>query len=346
MSERTSVLILADERMRLHDAGAGHPERPARLEAIEKQLQREPIASVKFAQPRPATRKAIVRVHDEKYVAFIDLLRGRSARLDADTAVSSHTVEAAYLAAGAAIDAVEAVMRGEASSTFALVRPPGHHAERDRAMGFCLFNNIAIAAQHAIDAHRLDRVLIVDWDVHHGNGTQHAFEDRRDVLFISTHQWPLWPGSGAASEHGRGAGEGFTVNLPLPAGFDDAGYIALFEQVIAPIADQYQPQLVLVSAGFDAHARDPLAGMAMTEGGFARLCAVMRDVATRHGNGRIALILEGGYDLDGLARSACACIATLAGAEQQSINDIAPCSAAEQAVIDRHMEMQRPYWRC
>ncbi len=348
MPQDTRVLILTDERMRLHDAGPGHPERPARLEAIEAELRAggPPIAGVAFVKPQAtsASREAIVHVHDDKYVSFIDSLRGRSARLDADTAVSPDSVDAAYLAAGAAIGAVDAVMNGDASSAFALVRPPGHHAERDRAKGFCLINNIAIAAAHAIDVHRLQRVLIVDWDVHHGNGTQHIFEDRRDVLFISTHQWPLWPGSGATDEHGRSPhGEGFTVNLPLPPGFDDAGSVALFKRLIAPIADQYRPELVLVSAGFDAHARDPLAGMAMTERGFANLCAVMRDVAVRHCNGRIALMLEGGYDLAALAASARACVQVLAGAREAE--DVGPSGDEAHAVIERLIGAQRKFWR-
>jgi acetoin utilization deacetylase AcuC-like enzyme len=342
MSE-TAVLILTDDRMRLHDAGAGHPERAARLEAIEDALHGARIDGVAFAKPQAAKREDILRVHDEAYVAFLESLRGKSARLDADTAVSAHSVEAAYLAAGAAIEAVNAVMDGRARSAFALVRPPGHHAERDRAMGFCLFNNIAIAAAHAVAMHRLERVLIVDWDVHHGNGTQHIFEDRRDVLFVSSHQWPLWPGSGAASEHGRGAGEGFTVNLPLPAGFDDAGYVALFERLVTPIANAYQPQLLLVSAGFDAHARDPLAGMRMTERGFAKLCAIAKDIAHRHCDGRLTLMLEGGYDLTGSSHSARACVEVLAGTRE--VEDVGPWDDSADAAIEALRAAHRPYWR-
>jgi acetoin utilization deacetylase AcuC-like enzyme len=210
-------------------------------------------------------------------------------------------------------------------------------------MGFCLFNNIAIAAQHAIDAHGLDRVLIVDWDVHHGNGTQHIFESRRDVLFVSTHQSPLWPGTGSEHEHGQGEGEGFTVNAPLPAGFDDAGYVRLFERLIVPIADQFHPQLVLVSAGFDAHRDDPLGSMAMTEHGYARLCAIMLDLARRHAGGRIALILEGGYDLGGLARGVRACVETLTGVRTPTMID--EPHATHQAVIERLCAAQRAYWR-
>jgi len=341
-----NVLIVSDERMRLHSAGAGHPEQPARLEAIEAELRRDPINGVRFDSPQAAPREAILRVHEARYVDFIDSLRARSARLDADTAVSPHSVEAAYLAAGAAISAVDAVMHGKADSAFALVRPPGHHAERERAMGFCLFNNIAIAAAHAIKTFDLERVLIVDWDVHHGNGTQHIFESRRDVLFVSTHQWPLWPGTGSADEHGHGAGEGFTINCPLPPGFDDAGYIALFERLIVPVADQYRPQLVLVSAGFDAHRDDPLASMAMTEPGYARLCAMMMDVAKRHAQGRIALVLEGGYHLAALAGSSRSCVEVLTGKHEPSVREsMSDVDDPSTGVILRLRQAQQAYWR-
>ncbi len=233
-------------------------------------------------------------------------------------------------------------MRGESKAAVALVRPPGHHAERDRAMGFCIFNNIAIAAAHAIETFQIERVLIVDWDVHHGNGTQHIFEHRPDVLFVSSHQWPLWPGTGTANEHGVGEGEGFTINLPLPPGFDDAGYVSLFERVVIPIAEQYRPHLVLISAGFDAHRNDPLADMAMTEDGFARLCGMMMHVAAAHAEHRIALILEGGYDLYALSGGMRACVEILSGARESPSIDA--CDASSQGVIDRLCAAQRPYW--
>jgi acetoin utilization deacetylase AcuC-like enzyme len=210
-------------------------------------------------------------------------------------------------------------------------------------MGFCLFNNIAVAAQHAIAAHGLTRVLIVDWDVHHGNGTQHIFEDRRDVLFISTHQSPLWPGTGAVVEHGRDGGTGLTVNLPLPAGCGDADYAAVFERIVLPIAHQYQPQLLLVSAGFDAHGRDPLANMAMTEAGFSHLCAALHDAAVRWCDGRIALVLEGGYDLGALAASVRACLAVLAG--QGANGSVNPVHTRIGDVIERLIGAQRGFWR-
>ncbi len=335
------VVIFFDESMIRHDPGPGHPERPARLQAIRQMLADLQFKGVKQATPKPATRSQVQRIHDSHYIDEIDSLRGKSTRLDEDTAISPASVDAAFLAAGAAINAVETVVHNKACRAFALVRPPGHHAERDRAMGFCLFNNIAIAAAHAIAELGCQRVLIVDWDVHHGNGTQHAFENRSDVLFFSSHQSPLYPGTGALEEVGIGTGKGFTVNAPLPAGFHDTDYIALFEKLLVPIADAYKPDLVLVSAGFDAHRDDPLAGMRMTEDGFASLCGIVRNIADRQAQGRLALILEGGYNLNALANSTKACIEILAGSAP-------PKSAAPDsdslAVVDKLCASHRRHW--
>ena len=333
-----AVRLVIDDAMALHDPGPGHPERPARLRAVQDMLDELNVPGVNRATPRPADVNAIRRVHGPAYIRQIEALRGRSARLDADTAVSPGSVDAAHLAAGAAIDAVDALMIGEARTAFALVRPPGHHAERDRAMGFCLYNNIAIAAEHAIAVHGCKRVLIVDWDVHHGNGTQHIFEDRSDVLYFSSHQWPLYPGTGAVHEVGIGAGKGFTVNAPLPAGMDDAVYITLYQRVLVPIAHAYRPDLVLVSAGFDAHRDDPLAGMLMTEVGFASLCEIVKDIGEQTAGGKLALILEGGYNLNALASGVevCAGIA--------SVPAIAQISADVTAVIQPLIAIQRAFW--
>lgn len=339
---QSALKIFFDDAMIGHDPGPGHPERPARLRAIGEMLNALDIEGVERAQPRAAARRHLQRVHNPRYIDFIDALRGRSARLDADTATSPESVDAAYLAAGAAINAVESIMSdATVRRAFVLARPPGHHAERDRAMGFCLFNNIAVAAAHAIDELGCRRVLIVDWDVHHGNGTQHIFEERADVLYFSSHQWPLYPGTGALDEHGIGAGEGFTVNAPLPPGMDDAVHVALYRQLLAPIAHEYQPDLVLVSAGFDAHRDDPLAGMRMTERGFAALCAIVCEIADRHASGRVALILEGGYSLAALAGSVKACIESLAGAKAPDID--AP-AAPGQRIIDEICSAHRRFW--
>ena len=335
--------IYFHEAMLAHDPGPFHPEKAERLSAVVARLRGEPQGAVEWAEPSPAKREQILRVHDPRYVDEVLSLRGLSARLDADTPVSPGSADAALFAAGAAVQATEAVCSGEAQNAFCLVRPPGHHAERARAMGFCLFNNVAIAAAHALEALGLERVLIADWDVHHGNGTQHAFEDRRDVLFFSTHQYPFYPGTGALGEAGVGAGEGFTVNVPLPAGTGDADYAAVFGDVLLPIADQYEPQLVLVSAGFDPHRDDPLGGMRVTEEGFARLCGAVKEIAGRHAQGRLVLLLEGGYDLPGLADSAAACARVLTG---HAAPEAQPGPSPEgRTAIARAWEVQGRYWK-
>ena len=315
------VLLLFDEAMLAHDPGPTHPEQPGRLGAVHDLLQKSPVPGARWSAPKPATHQTIERVHTAAYINRIESVRGQSAALDIDTIVSPGSVQAVYLGVGAAIDAVSAVANGDAQRGFALIRPPGHHAERDRAMGFCLFNNIAIAAAHAQSELGCGRVLIVDWDVHHGNGTQQAFYGEPNILFFSTHQHPLYPGTGAAHEIGSGDGAGYTINAPIPPGFGDADYAAIFQQLLVPIADSFAPDLVLVSAGFDAHRDDPIGSMAVTEAGFAFLCAIVRDIADRHANGRLALILEGGYDVAALASSVRACIEVLAGSTAQTPGD-------------------------
>jgi acetoin utilization deacetylase AcuC-like enzyme len=307
--------LFYDERMLGHDMGAGHCECPARLSAIVAALREADLPGVKWKAPSPATREQAALIHTPRYLDFIERLRGTHAALDADTSVCPESIDAAYLAAGAAIGAVESVVRGESASAFALVRPPGHHATPGRAMGFCLLNSIAIAAAHAIDALDCRRIAIIDWDVHHGNGTQDAFESRDEVLFISLHRGHFYPGTGHVTEVGRGEGEGFTVNLPLrPApGTGDSEYLALMRKIVIPIARAYAPDLILVSAGFDAHERDPLGGMAVSNAGFAAMGAMVRDLAGDVCGGRLALILEGGYDLTGLTGSVVECVKVLAG---------------------------------
>jgi acetoin utilization deacetylase AcuC-like enzyme len=307
----TGPTIITSERMLAHDPGPGHPERPERLRALIDHLRSRRGDDLEWTEAGLATRAQIERAHRSSHVDRIDSLHGRSAVLDADTITSPESVECAYLAAGAAVQAVDAVMRDSSRSAFALVRPPGHHAESDRAMGFCLFNNVAVAATHAIDVHELSRVLIVDWDVHHGNGTQEIFWERREVLYFSTHQYPFYPGRGARDEIGEGEGRGFTINAPLPADSGDLAFIDAFERVLIPAAERFQPQLVLVSAGFDAHRLDPLAAMNMTEQGFAALTRIVKSIADRDSGGRLALVLEGGYSIEGLIRSIDAVIVEL-----------------------------------
>jgi acetoin utilization deacetylase AcuC-like enzyme len=337
------TLLLYDEKMIEHDPGPGHPERPDRLRAIEVMLSLRSGTRTRLARAEPAPANALERVHTPAHVERVRSLEGQYGSLDPDTHVSPVSVDAALLAAGAAIGAVDAVCTGTAANAFALVRPPGHHAVSNRAMGFCLFNNVAVAAAHARAARDMQRVLVVDWDVHHGNGTEAMFYGSKDVLFFSTHQFPFYPGTGDVRACGAGAGEGYTVNVPFAAGANDGDYALVFRELLAPIAEQYAPDLVLVSAGFDAHRSDPLGGMRLTEEGFASLCAEVKAIADKYAGGRLVLVLEGGYDLAGLARSVQACVEVMAGSP-------APAARAETTTQGEHdvraaIAQQRAYWR-
>jgi len=259
-------------------------------------------------------------VHTKQHVSHIqEVAKKGGGWLDADTVMSPDSYDVALYAAGGVIVAVEAVMEGKITSAFALVRPPGHHATPRRAMGFCLFNNIAIAAEHALAKYKLERVLIIDFDVHHGNGTQEIFYARPEVMYLSTHQYPFYPGTGGIEETGRGAGKGTTVNIPLPAGCGDSEYLQVFEQVIAPAAKRFKPQLVLVSAGYDAHWSDELALMQLSISGFGEIARVIRGITDELCEGRVVFALEGGYQLSALAASIKATLDILLG--NTSIDD-------------------------
>ena len=289
-----------------HDMGMGHPESPNRLRAIVQQLEQSgTMAQLTRIAPRMAEDDWIVKVHTAAYLASLKQHAPASGRvsLDPDTSMSPGSLTAAYLAAGGALAGVDAIMNREVEHVFCAVRPPGHHAEANRAMGFCLMNNVAIAARYAQKKHGLSRVLIVDWDVHHGNGTQHSFEDDPSVLFFSTHQFPHYPGTGRESERGRGAGEGYTINVPMEAGEGDDEYRAVFHKVLVPAAERFKPELVIISAGFDAHKDDPLASMGLTESGYAELTGIVAGLAKTYAQGRILSSLEGGYHLTALAAS-------------------------------------------
>jgi acetoin utilization deacetylase AcuC-like enzyme len=315
-----SILVTRDPRFRDHRGAPGHPERPERLLGIERALA-ACTAPLRDVPPREASDEEILRVHSPEYLRALGGLEGRSAQLDPDTYLAPPSYRVARLAAGSTTELALRIARGEARHGFALIRPPGHHAEHGRAMGFCLFNQIAIAAR-ALASEGLERVAIVDWDVHHGNGTQHSFESERDVLFVSTHQFPFYPGTGALREQGIGAGEGATLNLPLPASCGDAEYLAVFAGVVVPALREFRPDMILVSAGFDAHERDPLGHMDVSTEGFAELARQLRAVADEHCQGRMLLALEGGYDEDALGASVRAVLEALA--EESSR---APCEA-------------------
>lgn len=328
-----TLLVVDDPRFERHRASSAHPERPERLEAARAGLYgAAPAEQLRPLETRPATAEELGAVHGGAYVEELEreLARGFG-HLDADTFFSPDSRDAAWHAAGGAVQLVEAILAGEARRGIALLRPPGHHAEPDRAMGFCLLNNVAIAAS-AARARGAERVAIVDWDVHHGNGTQHAFEDDPDVLFVSLHQWPLYPGTGAPTEIGRGAGRGATVNLALPPASGDEVYGEAFRRVVLPRLRQHRPDLVLVSAGFDAHAADPLAQMELSSAAYGAMASALVREAESLGHGRVAFLLEGGYSLPALEASVASTVRAALG--ERSALPEGPIDAAARDAID------------
>jgi acetoin utilization deacetylase AcuC-like enzyme len=316
-----------------HDASfghaiPGHPERPERLRGLEAALERHDWFGWEVAASPRASREALLAVHPERHIAYLEeLCAAGGGRIDLDTSCVAETWPAALHAAGGAVALVDALMTGAAPFGFSAHRPPGHHAEPARAMGFCFFDNVAVGAAHALRAHGARRVLVFDWDVHHGNGTNEIFRFSPDVLFVSVHQSPLYPGTGPASDVGSGDGEGFTVNLPVPPGTGDAGYVSLVEHVVVPLARAFEPGLVLVSAGFDAHYRDPLASCEVTEDGFAAMTASLRAACAALGV-PLGFVLEGGYSVEALASSVCAMLPVLEGDVAAPAVEVDPLAAA------------------
>jgi acetoin utilization deacetylase AcuC-like enzyme len=292
-----------------HDPGPGHPESPARLRAVLEALDQDRFATVDRVEAPRATREQLLRVHTPEHVDRILAITPDvdTVRLDEDTLMSAASAEAGLRAAGALVAAVDAVMTGSTVRAFCAVRPPGHHATPDNAMGFCLFNNVAVGAAHALAAHGLKRVAIADFDVHHGNGTQDIFQHEPRVLFISSHQLPLYPGTGSPSEHGAGN----IINAPLAPGEGSYEFRALWNDALLPKLHAFKPQLVLVSAGFDAHQRDPLANLQLQSEDYAWITERLVDLAHAHAGGRLVSTLEGGYDLQALAASASAHVSAL-----------------------------------
>jgi acetoin utilization deacetylase AcuC-like enzyme len=344
--------IVKDNRFLDHMMDPGHPESPERLRVIYKMLEEPEMKGfLEEVKPRPATREELEAIHAPAYIDQVAQTSGKPYfRLDMDTSTCAKSYETALLAAGGLLELIRVVMEGKLNNGFALVRPPGHHAERDRAMGFCLFNNVAIGALYAIKKFSLDRILIVDWDVHHGNGTQNSFYEDPRVLYISTHRYGFfYPGTGSAQEVGKGKGLGFTVNVPFSTGAGDAEYGNIFEKLIKPIALEYRPQLVLISAGFDTHYDDPLGGMEVTEKGFARMTQILMEIAEATAQGKLVITLEGGYDVSGQGRSVKAVLKELAQASPLDKKDLLEKEAADysriERLIDQLKEIQKRYWK-
>ena len=331
-----------------HQPGFGHIESPDRLVAIYEALSRSAISQhLVFPEFGPASEEVLALNHTPAHVARVKATAGKPFEvLDPDTHTSPRSYEAACLAVGAVVNAVEMVVKGEADNAFALVRPPGHHAEADHTSGFCLFNNVAVAAHYALKRLGLQRILVVDWDIHHGNGTQHAFYDTQAVLYFSSHQYPYFPGSGGLAETGSGPGEGYTINVPLQGGQDDFAYARIFNELLVPMARQYRPECIVISVGYDIYAGDPLGTMAVSPAGFAYLTRVMVELADELCQGRLVLALEGGYSFKGLAGGVLASLAELLGESELTADQLAsfrkasgPLMALEQAKA-----VAKKYW--
>jgi len=339
-----------------HDPGFDHPESPERLKVIYEVLDREELKSC-FLYPEfsSAPHKIIGLNHNSALMNRVAETAGKIFdALDPDTKTSPDSYAAAILAVGALTGGVDLLFAGEIDNGFALVRPPGHHAEKGRSMGFCLFNNVAIAARYAIDHYGLERVMIVDWDLHHGNGTQNSFYDTDKVLYVSTHQSPYYPGSGDLSETGKGKGEGYTINIPLPGYQGDVDYATIFNDIIVPLGREYKPELILVSCGFDIYKGDPLGLMEVTADGFAYLTRCMVQLAEEVCGGKLLITLEGGYDLDGQRDGAMAVLSELlgqsldtghAGNLDETVAAMLSSEKSQHPAIDQARSLAKRFWK-
>jgi len=340
--------IVRDEFYKKHAMGSFHPECPERLDAIYTMLdERNMRDRFTLIQPREATQEEITAVHTPEYYHLVaETAHGSGLTpLDPDTSACPDTFQAARLAAGGFISLVESVQTGTVKNGFAFVRPPGHHAESNRAMGFCIFNNVAIAAAKLIREYNLNRILVVDWDLHHGNATQHSFYDSSQVLYFSTHQYPYYPGTGSIEEVGEGSGRGYTVNVPLAPGAGDNEYMMIFRQVLQPLAREFCPDFVLLSAGFDTHFEDPLGGMRVTPQGYAGLTHLLLEIAEELCQAKLAITLEGGYSLEGLRDSVKEVLMELdQGSATQPATQESPGTV--DSVIGRVKKVHQQFWQC
>jgi len=336
--------ILKDKRYLEHNMGDYHVETPERLKAIYSMIDEEITFPYYSIVPRKAVEDEILAIHSRDYFEFIRNTSGKErVVLDPDTSTSARTFETALLAAGGVLQAVEDIIAGSIDNGFAFIRPPGHHAERSRAMGFCFFNNIAIAAHHLIKKHGIKRLLIADWDIHHGNGTQNSFYTRDDVLFFSTHQYPYYPGTGHWSETGEEKGKGYTINIPLSPGKTDEDYGYIYEKILFPIASQFEPEFILVSVGFDIYHQDPLGGMLVTKAGFSFMTSILQKIAVKYAGGRILFILEGGYNLQGLKEGSKEILLHISGNREQ-VSLSTEASEITKKELKPVIEIHKKFW--
>lgn len=336
--------VVVDKEYLKHLPGPSHPERPERIKVLldlAATLDREQFT---LLAPRSAGREDLERVHGADHVRLVESTStvNRYA-LDGDTITCRDSFGVALLAAGGFLTMLDAIAAGESANGFALVRPPGHHALAHRAMGFCLFNSMAIGAEYLKHRHGAKKIMIVDWDVHHGNGTQDIFYEDPSVLFVSTHQFPFYPGTGSINEIGAGAGEGYTVNVPLPAGCADREYLQVFQDVVASAAKKFAPEWILVSAGFDPHEHDPLAGMGVTEPGFAAMARSLLEQAATFADGRIAFLLEGGYDLAALRNSVAAVLAEIRARQRTASSALPASECVIEPLLRRVLQVHEKY---
>ena len=342
--------IVRDPRYAGHCTAPDQPECQQRLDAVCDMLDGHVLKdALQQITPQPVSRQALLRVHSGAHIRRMENTKGRPATyLDSDTSISPMSHDTALLAAGGLCQAIKLVHNNALDNAFALIRPPGHHAERSAAKGFCLYNNIAVGAKYAQHTLGLKRILIVDWDLHHGNGTQHCFEEDSTVLFFSTHRSFFYPGSGRLRDTGKGAGKGFTINIPLLPGFGDGDYLVLFERILKPIALEFDPDLILVSAGFDIHFKDPMGGMRVTPKGFAGLTRSLMDMADACCEGKLVMALEGGYDPGALSESVMEVLKEMSGL--QTTDKSALLATADRkktaGILWRVKQVHRKYWPC